>query len=82
MFTGTPPTIRPSRCGRGRIMTAPEKKMLVCNGIYKDIYCYINCTSAAFYESNFNLMTNKQRTNLLSKLNRVLIEKVTGHLLV
>jgi len=26
MFTGTPPTIRPSRRGRARNVTAPEKR--------------------------------------------------------
>jgi hypothetical protein len=29
MFTGRPPTIRPSRRGRGRVVVAPEKKLSI-----------------------------------------------------
>jgi hypothetical protein len=81
MFTGTPPTIRPSRRGRARGVTAPEK-LYICDRIFRDIYCYINCTSAALCESNFNWLTNKQKTNELTTLNSELLEMVTVYLLV
>ena len=81
IFTGRPPTFRPSRRRHRRMRTASEK-MSICDRIYKDIYCYIHFISAAICETNFNWKTNKQKTNWLSTWNSLLLEKLRDHLLV